>query len=101
MRIWICWGQKSDLVLQSTVNFQFVGATTSKLLTTRYELQDAGAGEIEFQEMIKMKYEIRLALEDDIPPVLDLAWRMFVKYDSPDYGVEQTERMREAMTRLC
>lgn len=70
-------------------------------MTTRYELQDAGAGEIEFQEMIKMKYEIRLALEDDIPPVLDLAWRMFVKYDSPDYGVEQTERMREAMTRLC
>ncbi|MBQ7232168.1 MAG: hypothetical protein IJX07_02920 [Bacillales bacterium] len=48
-----------------------------------------------------MKYEIRMALEDDIPPVLDLAWRMFVKYDSPDYGVEQTERMREAMTRLC
>ena len=48
-----------------------------------------------------MKYEIRMALEDDIPTVLDLAWRMFVKYDSPDCGVEQTERMREAMTRLC
>lgn len=44
-----------------------------------------------------MEYEIRLAIEDDIPPALDLAWRMFVKYDSLDYGVEHTERMREAI----
>ncbi len=44
-----------------------------------------------------MEYEIRLAIEDDIPPALDLAWRMFVKYDSPDYGAEHTERMREAI----
>ncbi len=44
-----------------------------------------------------MEYEIRLAKEDDIPPALDLAWRMFVKYDSLDYGVEHTERMREAI----
>lgn len=48
-----------------------------------------------------MEYEIKLAVDQDIAPALDLAWRMFVKYDSPDYGVEQTERMREAMTRLC
>ena len=44
-----------------------------------------------------MDYEIRLAMDDDIAPALDLAWRMFVKYDSPDYGVEHTERMREAI----
>lgn len=44
-----------------------------------------------------MKYEIRFALADDIIPALDLAWRMFVKYDSQDYGVEHTERMRVAI----
>ena len=45
-----------------------------------------------------MEYEIRLAMDDDIDPALDLAWRMFVKYDSIDYGVEHTERMREAIS---
>lgn len=44
-----------------------------------------------------MKYEIRLAMDDDIAPALDLAWRMFVRYDSQDYGVEHTERMRKAI----
>ena len=44
-----------------------------------------------------MDHEIRLATAADIPPALDLAWRMFVKYDAPDYGVEHTERMREAI----
>ncbi len=44
-----------------------------------------------------MEYEIRLALENDIAPALDLAWRMFVKYDAPDYGAEHTERMRVAI----
>ena len=44
-----------------------------------------------------MEYEVRLAMDDDIAPALDLAWRMFVKYDSIDYGVEHTERMREAI----
>ena len=44
-----------------------------------------------------MEYEIRLAMDDDIAPALDLAWRMFVKYDSIDYGVEHTERMRESI----
>ncbi len=44
-----------------------------------------------------MAYEIRLAMDDDIAPALDLAWRMFVKYDSRDYGVEHTERMRKAI----
>ena len=45
----------------------------------------------------KMKFEIRLAQEDEIAPALDLAWRMFLRYDSPDYGVEHTERMRVAI----
>ena len=44
-----------------------------------------------------MEYEIRLAMNDDIVPALDLAWRMFLKYDSPDYGAEHTERMRMAI----
>lgn len=44
-----------------------------------------------------MEYEIRLAMDDDIVPALDLAWRIFVKYDSPDYGVEHTEHMRVAI----
>ena len=44
-----------------------------------------------------MEYEIRLAIDNDIAPALDLAWRMFVKYDSPDYGGEHTERMRVAI----
>lgn len=44
-----------------------------------------------------MEYKIRLAMDDDIAPALDLAWRMFVKYDSQDYGVEHTERMRKAI----
>lgn len=44
-----------------------------------------------------MDYEIRMASDDDIAPALDLAWRMFVKFDAPDYGAEHTERMREAI----
>lgn len=44
-----------------------------------------------------MEYEIRFATEADIPSALDLAWRMFVKFDAPDYGVEHTERMRKAI----
>ena len=44
-----------------------------------------------------MEYEIRLAMDDDIPPALDLAWCMFVMYDSLDYGIEHTERMRVAI----
>lgn len=44
-----------------------------------------------------MEYEIRFAMDDDIPPALDLAWRMFVKYDSSNYGIEHTERMRMAI----
>ena len=44
-----------------------------------------------------MEYEIRFATDADIPLALDLAWRMFVRFDSPDYGVEHTERMREAI----
>lgn len=44
-----------------------------------------------------MEYEVRLAIDEDIAPALDLAWRMFVRYDAPDYGAEHTERMREAI----
>lgn len=44
-----------------------------------------------------MQCEIRFATDADIPSAFDLAWRMFVKYDAPDYGVEHTERMRKAI----
>ncbi|MBR2408555.1 MAG: GNAT family N-acetyltransferase [Lachnospiraceae bacterium] len=44
-----------------------------------------------------MEYEVRLAIDEDIAPALDLAWRMFVRYDAPDYGAVHTERMREAI----
>lgn len=44
-----------------------------------------------------MGYEVRLALAEDISQALDLAWRVFVKYDAPDYGAEHTERMRVAI----
>ena len=44
-----------------------------------------------------MEYEIRIATETDIPDALDLAWRMFVKFDATDYGAEHTERMRKAI----
>ena len=51
----------------------------------------------EIKEMTGMDYEIRLATDADIAPALDLAWHMFVKYDSSDYGAEHTERMRQAI----
>ena len=44
-----------------------------------------------------MEYEIRWVLGHEIPQALDLAWRMFAKYDAPDYGEEHTERMRVAI----
>ena len=44
-----------------------------------------------------MEYEIRWVIDDEIPRALDLAWRMFEKYDAPDYGAEHTERMRVAI----
>ncbi|MBR6665771.1 MAG: GNAT family N-acetyltransferase [Lachnospiraceae bacterium] len=44
-----------------------------------------------------MECEIRLATGGEILQALDLAWRMFVKYDAPDYGAEHTERMRVAI----
>ena len=44
-----------------------------------------------------MEYEVRVAIDEDIVPALDLAWRMFVKFDAPDYGAEHTERMRVAI----
>lgn len=44
-----------------------------------------------------MEYVVRDAMDEDVLPALELAWRMFVMYDSSDYGVEHTERMRMAI----
>jgi GNAT superfamily N-acetyltransferase len=41
-----------------------------------------------------MNYQIRQATAEDIRPALDLALRVFMEYDSLDYGPEHTERMR-------
>ena len=41
-----------------------------------------------------MNYQIRQATSEDIRPALDLALRVFIEYDSLDYGSEHTERMR-------
>lgn len=44
-----------------------------------------------------MNYQIRQATAEDIRPALELALRVFMEYDSPDYGSEHTERMRLAI----
>lgn len=44
-----------------------------------------------------MNYQIRQATAEDIRPALDLALRVFMEYDSQDYGPEHTERMRLSM----
>jgi predicted N-acetyltransferase YhbS len=41
-----------------------------------------------------MNFQIRQATAEDIRPALDLALRVFMEYDSQDYGPEHTERMR-------
>ncbi|EQB85869.1 hypothetical protein J2Z44_002748 [Clostridium punense] len=41
-----------------------------------------------------MNYQIRQATAEDIRSALDLALRVFMEYDSLDYGPEHTERMR-------
>ena len=44
-----------------------------------------------------MDDQIRLAAAEDIRPALELAFRVFMKCDAPDYGPEHTERMRQAI----
>lgn len=44
-----------------------------------------------------MIYQIRKATAQDIKPALDLALRVFMEYDSLQYGPEHTERMRTAI----
>lgn len=44
-----------------------------------------------------MNYQIRQATAEDIRPALDLALRVFIEYDSLNYGPEHTERMRSAI----
>ena len=42
----------------------------------------------------KNEHQIRQATAEDIRPAFDLALRVFMEYDSQDYGPEHTERMR-------
>ncbi len=41
-----------------------------------------------------MEYQLRQVTTEDIRPALDLALRVFIEYDSLDYGPDHTERMR-------
>ena len=41
-----------------------------------------------------MIYTIRQAAPDDVRPALDLALRVFMKYEAPEYGAEATARFK-------
>ena len=40
---------------------------------------------------------IRRLFEDERPATLDLAWRVFSEYESPDYSAEGTEEFRKCL----
>ena len=42
-------------------------------------------------------YTIRRLTEDEIPAALDLAWKVFSEYESPDYSAEGTEEFRKCL----
>ena len=46
---------------------------------------------------MKKQIEIRKILSDEIPVALDLAWRVFSEYESPDYSEEGTEEFRKCL----
>ena len=41
--------------------------------------------------------QIRRLSEYEIPVALDLAWRVFSEYESPDYSIEGTEEFRKCL----
>ena len=43
------------------------------------------------------KYLIRRLSDSEIPAALDLAWRVFSEYESPDYSTEGTEEFRKCL----
>jgi GNAT superfamily N-acetyltransferase len=46
---------------------------------------------------MKKQKEIRKIISDEIPVALDLAWRVFSEYESPDYSEEGTEEFRKCL----
>ena len=42
-------------------------------------------------------FEIRRLSDPEIPAALDLAWRVFTEYESPDYSTEGTEEFRKCL----
>ena len=49
------------------------------------------------KEEWKNSFEIRGLSEDEKPSALDLAWRVFSEYGSPDYAPEGTEEFRKCL----
>lgn len=45
----------------------------------------------------KNSFQIRRLSEDERPAALDLAWRVFSEYESPDYSPEGTEEFRKCL----
>ena len=41
--------------------------------------------------------QIRRLSDPEIPAALDLAWKVFSEYESPDYSIEGTEEFRKCM----
>ena len=44
---------------------------------------------------------IRRLFEDERPAALDLAWRVFSEYESPDYAAEGTEEFQKCLYDPC
>ena len=48
-------------------------------------------------EIQKNEYLIRKLTGEETPLALDLAWRVFLEYESPDYSEEGTEEFRKSI----
>ena len=47
--------------------------------------------------LIDSMIQIRRLSDPEIPAALDLAWKVFSEYESPDYSIEGTEEFRKCM----
>lgn len=50
-----------------------------------------------YMEKMKSEVSIRKLSEEEISTALDLAWRVFSEYESPDYGEEGIEEFRKCL----
>ena len=47
--------------------------------------------------LIDSMIQIRRLSDPEIPAALDLAWKVFSEYESPDYSTEGTEEFRKCL----